>query len=100
MATMDLSREDVERRVRTVVAEELGVEMDDVEPRARLAEDLGANSLDLLELRIALEEEFGVGLGDRSSVAITTVGRVVGCLVAALGLEVPTAALADATGHP
>jgi len=50
----------VEERVKKIIAEQLGVEEDDVVPEAKFVEDLGADSLDTVELVMALEEEFEI----------------------------------------
>jgi acyl carrier protein len=50
----------VEERVKKIIAEQLGVEEDEVTPEASFVEDLGADSLDTVELVMALEEEFSI----------------------------------------
>jgi len=50
----------VDERVKKIIAEQLGVEEDDVTPEASFVDDLGADSLDLVELVMAFEEEFSV----------------------------------------
>src|SRR5437773_12266583 len=50
----------VEERVKTIIVEQLGVDADEVTPEASFVEDLGADSLDTVELIMAFEEEFGV----------------------------------------
>ena len=56
----DILRERIEAKIRQVVAERLGIEEAAVRPQAHLINDLGADSLDVVELLMAVEEEFGV----------------------------------------
>jgi len=58
----DIGRERVEERIREVVAAQLGVNKDAVRPGAHFMNDLGADSLDVVELVMAIEEEFGVNI--------------------------------------
>ena len=63
----------IEERVIKIVAEQLGVAEDDVQPSASFVEDLGADSLDTVELVMALEEEFETEIPDEEAEKITTV---------------------------
>lgn len=54
----------VEDRVKSIIVEQLGVDADEVNPDASFVEDLGADSLDTVELIMAFEEEFGVEISD------------------------------------
>ena len=54
----------VEERVKAIIVEQLGVDADEVTPDASFVEDLGADSLDTVELIMAFEEEFGVEISD------------------------------------
>ena len=54
----------VEDRVKSIIVEQLGVDADEVVPNASFVEDLGADSLDTVELIMAFEEEFGVEISD------------------------------------
>ena len=65
----------VDERVKKIIAEQLGVEEDEVTPEASFVEDLGADSLDTVELVMALEEEFGIEIPDEDAEKILTVGR-------------------------
>ena len=67
----------VEERVKKIIAEQLGVEEDEVTPEASFVEDLGADSLDTVELVMALEEEFGVEIPDEDAEKITRVREAV-----------------------
>ena len=61
-------------RVKKIVVEHLGVEADAVTPDASFIDDLGADSLDIVELVMAFEEEFGVEIPDDAAEKIATVG--------------------------
>jgi acyl carrier protein len=64
---------DVESRVASIVAEQLGVDESEVKAEASFIDDLGADSLDTVELVMALEEEFGTEIPDEEAEKITTV---------------------------
>jgi acyl carrier protein len=66
-----------EERVKSIVVDLLGVDDDRVTPEARFREDLEADSLDLVELIMAFEEEFGGEISDEDAQQITTVGQAV-----------------------
>jgi len=68
---------DVEAKVREIVCEQLGVTPEEVSPGAAFIEDLGADSLDIVELVMALEEEFGIEVPDGDAEKLLTVGDVV-----------------------
>lgn len=63
----------IEERVKKIIAEQLGVKEEDVKPEASFVEDLGADSLDTVELVMALEEEFDIEIPDEEAEKITTV---------------------------
>ena len=65
----------VDERVKKIIAEQLGVEEDEVVPEASFVEDLGADSLDTVELVMALEEEFEIEIPDEDAEKILTVGK-------------------------
>jgi acyl carrier protein len=67
----------VEERVKEIIVEQLGVEEDEVLPAAKFIEDLGADSLDTVELVMAFEEEFGCEIPDDAAETILTVGDAV-----------------------
>jgi len=64
-------------RVKSIIAEQLGVKQEEVTPEASFIDDLGADSLDTVELVMALEEEFSVEIPDEDAEKITTVGDAV-----------------------
>ena len=63
----------IEERVKKIVAEQLGVKEEEVKPASSFVEDLGADSLDTVELVMALEEEFETEIPDEEAEKITTV---------------------------
>ena len=63
----------IEERVKKIVSEQLGVKEEEVKPEASFVEDLGADSLDTVELVMALEEEFETEIPDEEAEKITTV---------------------------
>lgn len=63
-----------EDRVKEIIVEQLGVAADQVKPEARFIDDLGADSLDTVELIMALEEEFQVEIPDEDAEKMVTVG--------------------------
>lgn len=65
----------VDERVKKIIAEQLGVEEDEVTLEAHFVEDLGADSLDTVELVMALEEEFEIEIPDEDAEKILTVGK-------------------------
>ena len=64
---------DVFEKVKKIIVEQLGVEEDDVTPEASFIDDLGADSLDIVELIMALEEEFGIEIPDEDAEKIAAV---------------------------
>jgi len=68
---------EVEAKVKEIVCEQLGVSEDEVSPDASFIEDLGAGSLDIVELVMALEEEYDLEISDEEAEKIRTVGDVV-----------------------
>ena len=64
-------------KVKKIVVENLAVSEDQVTPEARFVEDLGADSLDLVELVMAFEEEFGSDIPDEDAEQLTTVGDAI-----------------------
>ena len=68
---------DVAERVKKIVVDHLGVEGDKVKPEASFIDDLGADSLDIVELVMAFEEEFDVEIPDDAAETIQTVGDAI-----------------------
>ena len=69
--------QDVEARVKEIIVEQLGVDATEVNPAASFVNDLGADSLDTVELVMALEEEFDVEIPDEEAEKIQSVGQAV-----------------------
>ena len=72
--------EPTEARVREIIVNELGVEPEKVTDDASFVEDLGADSLDTVELVMAFEEEFGIDIPDEDAEQMRTVGDAIGYL--------------------
>ncbi|MGD8867450.1 MAG: acyl carrier protein [Gemmatimonadales bacterium] len=68
---------DIESRVRDIIVSELGVEASKVTTEASFVEDLGADSLDTVELVMAFEEEFGIEIPDEDAEKMETVGDAI-----------------------
>lgn len=64
-------------RVKRIIIDRLGVEEDEITMEASFKDDLGADSLDVVELVMELEDEFGIEISDEDAEKITTVGEVV-----------------------
>ena len=67
----------IEERVKKIIVEQLGVKEEDVKPEASFVEDLGADSLDTVELVMALEEEFDIEVPDEDAEKFQTVSDIV-----------------------
>jgi acyl carrier protein len=71
-----MSDKTIDQRVKDIIVEQLGVKDDQVTTEAKFIEDLGADSLDIVELIMALEEEFGHEIPDEEAEKLLTVGDV------------------------
>ncbi len=78
--------EPVQQRVQTIIGKQLGVDADRVAPEASLLDDLGADSLDVVELAMALEEEFSIEVPDEDLEKIRTVQDIVNLIQARAGV--------------
>jgi acyl carrier protein len=67
----------LEDKIKDIIVEQLGVNADQVKPEASFIDDLGADSLDTVELVMAFEEEFGADIPDEDAEKLTTVGAVI-----------------------
>ncbi len=75
----------IEERIKEIIADQLGVEAEKITPEAKFVEDLGADSLDVVELIMAFEEEFGIEIPDEDAEKIQTVGDVINYLKEKVG---------------
>jgi acyl carrier protein len=66
-----------DKRVKEIIVEQLGVNESEVKPEAKFVDDLGADSLDLVELVMALEEEYNMEITDEDAEKIQTVGDAI-----------------------
>ncbi|RMD47129.1 MAG: acyl carrier protein [Aquificota bacterium] len=66
----------IEERVKEIIADQLGISADQIKPESKFVDDLGADSLDVVELIMAFEEEFGVEIPDEDAEKIATVQDV------------------------
>ncbi len=71
-----MAEKPIDQRVKDIIVEQLGVKPDQVTPEAKFIEDLGADSLNTVELIMALEEEFGIEVPDEQAEKLLTVGDV------------------------
>jgi acyl carrier protein len=67
----------IESKVKSIIADQLGVGEDEIKPESSFIEDLGADSLDIVELVMAMEEEFEVEIPDEEAENIKTVGDAI-----------------------
>ncbi len=74
---MAASREEIFERVKSVLSEQLGVDENEITEEASFQDDLDADSLDLVELIMELEDNFGMKIPDEDAQKITTVGQAV-----------------------
>jgi len=67
----------VEEKVKEIIAQQLGLKKEEIKLESSFVEDLGADSLDTVEVVMALEEEFGIDIPDEEAEKITTVGEAI-----------------------
>jgi acyl carrier protein len=72
-----MSTSSIETKVKSIIADQLGVGEEEIKPESSFIEDLGADSLDIVELVMAMEEEFEVEIPDEEAENIKTVGDAI-----------------------
>jgi acyl carrier protein len=72
-----MSTSSIETKIKSIIADQLGVGEDEIKPESQFIEDLGADSLDIVELVMAMEEEFEVEIPDEEAENIKTVGDAI-----------------------
>jgi acyl carrier protein len=77
MADQTLSREEVLERIRTHLSDELGIDAAEIREKSRFKEDLEADSLDLVELVMELEDGYGIRIAEDEAERIKTIGQAV-----------------------
>ena len=77
LTEQNMAEKSIDQKVKDIVVEQLGVNADQVVPEAKFIEDLGADSLDTVELIMALEEEFGIEVPDEEAEKLVSVGDVI-----------------------
>jgi len=81
---MSIDRSEIEKKVIAIIVEQLGIEESEVKTESSFIDDLGADSLDTVELVMAFEEEFDLEIPDEEAEKITTVGSAIDHIVEAV----------------
>jgi len=79
--------EEIESKLKQIVMDRLDVDEDHITPEASFVEDLGADSLDIVELIMGIEEEFDIEIPDEDAEKLTTVGGALEYIKSKLGVE-------------
>ncbi|ACZ19328.1 acyl carrier protein [Thermanaerovibrio acidaminovorans] len=82
-----MQMEELMSRLKEIVVDRLNVEEDQIKPEASFVEDLGADSLDIVELIMGIEEEFDIEIPDEDAEKLATVGDAINYVKAKLGVE-------------
>jgi len=83
------SREEILEQVKSALSEKLGIDESEITEEASFEEDLGADSLDLVEVVMDLEDQFGLKIPDEDARGLTTVGKAIDYVIAPQGLGSP-----------
>ena len=82
-----MKMEEVQSKLKEIVMDRLNAEEDQIKPEASLVEDLGADSLDIVELIMGIEEEFDIEIPDEDAEKLTTVGEAMNYVKSKLSVE-------------
>ena len=82
-----MKMEEVQHKLKEIVMDRLNAEEDQIKPEASFVEDLGADSLDIVELIMGIEEEFDIEIPDEDAEKLTTVGEAMAYVKTKLGVE-------------
>ena len=82
-----MTKEEVVEKLKTIVSDRLGVEKDQVTPEKSFVEDLGADSLDIVELIMGIEEEFEIEIPDEDAEKLTSVGEAMKYTLEKIGVD-------------
>ena len=82
-----MKKEEMLARLKEIIIDRLNVEEDQIVPEASFVEDLGADSLDIVELIMGIEEEFDIEIPDEDAEKLTSVGEAMNYTLAKLGVE-------------
>jgi len=83
----EMKMEEITSRLKVIVMDRLDVEEDQIKPEASFVEDLGADSLDIVELIMGIEEEFDIEIPDEDAEKLTNVGEAMDYIKGKLGVE-------------
>ncbi len=82
-----MKMEEVQSKLKEIVMDRLNAEEDQIKPEASFVEDLGADSLDIVELIMGIEEEFDIEIPDEDAEKLTTVGEAMNYVKSKLSVE-------------
>ncbi|MFC2593915.1 acyl carrier protein [uncultured Fretibacterium sp.] len=82
-----MKKEEVLSRLKEIITERLDVEEDQIVPEATFVEDLGADSLDIVELIMGIEEEFDIEIPDEDAEKLTSVGEALSYTLGKIGVD-------------
>jgi acyl carrier protein len=84
---LEMTKAEILEKLQQIIQDRLDVEKDQIVPGASFVEDLGADSLDIVELIMGIEEEFDIEIPDEDAEKLTTVGEAINYAAAKLGIE-------------